>query len=984
MFPRIFALILFVLGCSAAELRAEDAGAHRADRVLVKYKEGQAPPGDGRPHGTVIKRLGKLGIEVIRVTDGSSVATVLGTYRADASVKYAQPDFVRTVQALANDPGVPEEDAWHLNNDGRELGVVGADIKAASAWDIRHDAPGVIVAVLDTGIRYTHEDLAANMWRNVDEIPADGLDNDANGIIDDYHGANLINETGAPMDDEGHGTFVAGLIGAVGNNGVGVTGVCWDVSLMAVKVLDGVGSGSDSTIIEGMEYARAEGADIINASLGIFSDPSPAMQDAVDALEVDGVVLVVAAGNSSFDNDYDLNLTEFPSSFANSNVISVAATTRNDLLSTFSSYGWRSVDLGAPGVLLPSTDSESDSAYDTGSGTSFSAPLVAGAMALLRAHLPDATTLELINRLLRSVDPQPGLAGRCTTGGRLNLRRALEGGAVAPVNDAFANAVVLGSDVYFSGSAVTAACTTEPGEPSVGSNGKTAWFEWTAPYTGRVVVRALPRRQSVGSAAFDSLITAYLGTSLESLQRIGGNLASGSPAETFTFEAAFRQTYYFRLEGSAASDGISAFAGRYELAPDGFGPFTYFSLESIGAGSVTPAKLLGDSVQRRGAKMKLTAKPASNYILFGWVDPRIKDREASVLSREPNFTYTIPQSGIGYVQAVFVFNPFRELAGTYNGLVSPETGGASGFWTMKLGATGAFTATLLLDGQRHQVKGTLRSDRKFQTTLKRGQLTVEFKLSGERRITGAVTDRGAGFTLLAEAGGQSLETNPALQAGTYTVQLVNQSGTLGSPEGSGYGLLTVSRAGSVRFSGALGDGRKASQGAWLFRTGHFPLYFAPYKRGGSLAGLVNFVSTSDSDLNGTADWTKNPDARDKTYPAGFAGVVVRVQGARYAFPQASERIIPLANTSPNAVLEINGGGMGALSFPLTIDQNNGVSSNGDVQMTIYTSTGEFAALIPYQNSYRVVRGMVSRAAGFGLGYCLNGSQSAAVTLRSPD
>jgi hypothetical protein len=464
------------------------------------------------------------------------------------------------------------------------------------------------------------------------------------------------------------------------------------------------------------------------------------------------------------------------------------------------------------------------------------------------------------------------------------------------------------------------------------------------------------------------------------------NVFGASATDFLTFDATFRQTYYFRVEGTTGSPGISAFAGRFELSPEGFGPFTYLSVESVGAGGVVPAKLLGDTIQRRGTTVTLKAKPAANYILYGWVDPRIKDLDAAVLSREPTFRYKIPDIGIGYVQAVFMFNPFRELAGTYNGLVTPETTAASGFWTLKLGATGAFTATLLLDGNAYKLKGILRSDRSFRTFVKRkggGQMEVEFKLNSERRITGTITSGGSGFTLLAEAGDQSDRTNPAPQAGFYSVQLVTESGSSGAPEGTGYGFVSISRAGSVRLSGALGDGRKASQGTTLFRTGHWPLYIAPYKKGGSLAGLVTLAETEDTDLNGSATWHKNADPKDKVYPLGFTGVNVTVQGSRYVMPLPSERIIPLANTSPNAVLQVVGGGMGMLEFPLTIDQNNFVSSNDGVQMVIYTDTGEFAAFIPYQNGYRILQGMVSRKTGIGLGYCLNGSQSAAVVLRSP-
>ena len=164
------------------------------------------------------------------------------------------------------------------------------------------DASGVIIAVNDTGVHYTHEDLAANMWVNPGEIPADGIDNDGNGIIDDVHGFNSINNTGNPLDDNGHGTHVAGIIGAVGNNGIGVTGVAWNVELMALKFLSADGSGTLSDIIECIDYARVNGADIMNNSWG-GGGFSNSLRNAIERAQDSGIIFVVAAGNETNNND---------------------------------------------------------------------------------------------------------------------------------------------------------------------------------------------------------------------------------------------------------------------------------------------------------------------------------------------------------------------------------------------------------------------------------------------------------------------------------------------------------------------------------------------------------------------------------------------------------------------------------------------------------------------------------------------------------
>jgi subtilisin family serine protease len=986
----VFLAFVIWLSCSvsAQYQAAVDHPKARTDRIIVKFKPDAAPVGDQRPHGRVIRRFPALGVEVIQLDGTATVAQALSAYRADARVVYAQADHIRVKHAVPNDPGAEEGDSWHLFNDGRELGKARADISAQEAWSIRHDAENVVVAVLDTGIRHTHEDLAANMWTNAGELSGQlGVDDDGNGVVDDIYGANLINNTGAAMDDEGHGTFIAGLIGAVGNNGKGVTGVCWRVKLMAVKVLDAAGGGSDSDIIAGMEYARQNGAKIINASLGRVGAPSPAMNDAVTALQNSEVILVVAAGNSSSDNDFDPEVSSYPASVSHPNVVTVASSSRNDLLATFSNFGWRNVDIAAPGVQVPSTSSESDTAYDVESGTSISAPLVAGALALIKAHAPGSTTLEQIQRLLNSVDPVPALAGKVSSGGRLNVARALAGTAVAPINDAFVRAIDLGNDISFAGTGVTRAASTEPGERHTGNfqfPRRSLWFKWTAPFTGRIRVIPTPARDSISPP----IVTVYgAGDSLGQLPFLATNAPfGGANTQPFFFEAVFGQTFFISLENGQNEGTDAGFYGIFDEAPDGYEGYTLLSVDSVGAGTIIPAKLLGDTIQKRSKTVTLRAKPAPGYILHSWVDPS-KMGEEAILSRDP--TYTFPLNGVAVkaVTAVFDFSPFRMLQGRYHGLVTADsTGAAEAFFILDLNSAGSFSATLRLGMKAYRFKGTLRSDREFTLSIPRpgdSPIEVQFELASERRITGKIT-AGSTFSLLAEAGDFDMRRNPTLSAGTYTVLLPVSSSLPNQPEGAGYGFVTVSPAGNLRFGGALGDGKKVSQGVGLYRIGHWPVFLSPYKAGGSLAGLVAFdESKATTDLTGSLDWSKAPSDREKIYGGGFSGVKIALEGSRYRAPVPGERLLALGPGPGNASIVLAGAGA-FKTFSITIDGENRVAPTTDLNLAIFTSTGEFAANFRFDGEQQVsvFRGMVSQKANKGAGYFLRNGQSGKVDLQA--
>ncbi|HXT39119.1 MAG TPA: S8 family serine peptidase, partial [Candidatus Angelobacter sp.] len=410
----------------------------RPDRILVKPKPGADLENLNAAFGNKVHRFfsGIGGLEVVELPPGTAVAAVLAAYQRSGLVEYAEPDYL--VQALSepNDFNYANGDLWNLKNLGQYGGVPGADIDAPNGWSIQNTASNIIVAVIDTGVRYTHQDLAANMWINPGESGKDALgvnrgsnalDDDGDGYIDDVHGINAILGTGDPNDDYGHGTHVSGTIGGVGNNSVGVAGVAWRVQIMACKFLDATGQGSISDAIECIDYARKKGAKIINASWGGYTFTSTALYDAINSARGAGIVFVAACGNDNNNNDAN---PLYPASYYLDNIIAVAATDRTDTKAWFSNYGATTVELGAPGSPIFSCWNGSDSDYRYLDGTSMAAPHVVGACALLMAHYPGDTYQQIIRRVLSSTDPLPSLAGNTVTGGRLNLYKALVGAGI--------------------------------------------------------------------------------------------------------------------------------------------------------------------------------------------------------------------------------------------------------------------------------------------------------------------------------------------------------------------------------------------------------------------------------------------------------------------------------------------------------------------------------------------------------------------------
>jgi subtilisin family serine protease len=369
--------------------------------------------------GRIDERLRLVDGAVVTAKDGTGTAELAEELDDAGAVSYVEPNYVLHAARLPNDPNFGV--LWGLHNTGQLGGTPGADVNAPSAWDVLTGGP-TTVAVIDSGVDYTHPDLAANMWTNPDD-PANGSDDDGDGFVDDVHGADFLDDDSDPSDDAGHGTHLAGVIGALGDNGIGVAGVNWNVRLLAARFLNDAGEGNTADAAKAIDYALAKGARVINASWG-SSSFSWTLYNAVKRAGDNGALFIAAAGNEGRNADA---VPDYPAAFSLPNVISVTALDRHDRLPGYANYGAQSVDVGAPGDQIYSTvpPSVSASGYALFSGTSMAAPYVSGAAALYLSVFPSASTTQVKSVLLGSVDPVAALSGKSVSGGRLDVGKAL-------------------------------------------------------------------------------------------------------------------------------------------------------------------------------------------------------------------------------------------------------------------------------------------------------------------------------------------------------------------------------------------------------------------------------------------------------------------------------------------------------------------------------------------------------------------------------
>ncbi|HEU4869932.1 MAG TPA: S8 family peptidase [Pyrinomonadaceae bacterium] len=417
------------------EIALSETRSFGSPEVLVKFKSGVSDEAIGaltaRMHDRIEDRIENAdGVEAIDDLDNADPASIVAEYSKLPEVEYAEPNYeIKLEEESAGplEPVLPHdpqfENQWALSNSGQKGGKKGADISATLAWATTTGSDKLVVAVLDTGVDYTHEDLAANMWTRPDSLPPY---HDAElGTIDDVNGFNAIDNASDPMDDNGHGTHCAGIIGAEGENDLGIAGVNWKVQIMPLKFMGAGGSGTTKDAIEAINYVinrKKAGVNvrIISASWG-STQRSRALETVIRKAYENDILFVAAAGNSSVDND---RTPHFPSSYDVPNVISVAALDRHDQLASFSNFGAKSVAIAAPGVDILSTWLGNE--YEEKSGTSMATPVVSGVAALMLAENPRMSVDELRKKLLASTDPIVALKGKTVTGGRINAAKALE------------------------------------------------------------------------------------------------------------------------------------------------------------------------------------------------------------------------------------------------------------------------------------------------------------------------------------------------------------------------------------------------------------------------------------------------------------------------------------------------------------------------------------------------------------------------------
>jgi subtilisin family serine protease len=424
---------------------ADETEDGNAAEVLVRFKQGtsvEAIESIAKSHNDEVNDEIEAvkGLAVIEDEDGLDALAVAEEYRRLPEVEYAEPNYdiklepeignvshydssaqltERLLNNAPNDPMFAQQ--WALNNAGQGGGKAGADISALRAWEKTKGSDKVIVAVLDSGVDYTHTDLINNIWVRPPDLAA--YTDEELGEFDDVHGFSAIGDDD-PMDQNGHGTHCAGIVGAEGDNDEGIAGINWKVEIMPLKFMSANGSGTTADAIECINYVinrKRAGVNVrvISASWG-STMKSKALEDAIRKAGDEGILFVAASGNSSADSDKS---PHYPAGYDLPNIISVAALKRNDELASFSNYGAKSVHVAAPGAEILSTWLKGS--YEEHSGTSMATPLVAGEAALILSVDPGLSVKELRERIFKSVDKLDSLNGKVATGGRINAAKAV-------------------------------------------------------------------------------------------------------------------------------------------------------------------------------------------------------------------------------------------------------------------------------------------------------------------------------------------------------------------------------------------------------------------------------------------------------------------------------------------------------------------------------------------------------------------------------
>lgn len=373
--------------------------------------------------GTVLKKLkGFSNAVLLQRSQVETKKSALSFLNKNIHVAYAEPNFIYLLNKDANDPYMYR--LWGLDNQGQfdpggQTGIPGNDLNIKKAWDITTGSKEVLVAVVDSGVDYTNAEIKNNVWQNeIEKNGKVGIDDDGNGYIDDIYGYDFVNQDSDPQDDSGHGTHVAGTIAAEGNNGIGISGVSWQASLMIIKAFDSKGHAELANLVEALDYATMMGAQLSNNSWG-GRENSQALFEAIQRTEKAGSIFVSSAGNSGTNND---RKDYYPSSYEIDNIISVAGHDNRGMLTRSSCFGKLSVDIAAPGKDILSI---TPFGLYSLTGTSMAAPHVSGAIILLLSQEPNLKPFEVRDRMILTAKKTKYLESKVVSGGMLDAHSLL-------------------------------------------------------------------------------------------------------------------------------------------------------------------------------------------------------------------------------------------------------------------------------------------------------------------------------------------------------------------------------------------------------------------------------------------------------------------------------------------------------------------------------------------------------------------------------
>ncbi|MEK7706813.1 MAG: S8 family serine peptidase, partial [Verrucomicrobiota bacterium] len=708
-------------------------------------------------------------VRVVGVPEASA-ASILAELQRDPTIEFAERDYLAEAAFVPNDPYVVAGSEWHLER-----------IQAPQAWNISFGSSNVVVAVLDSGINAAHPDLSDQTLPGYDFVWGD---ND-------------------PADDFGHGTAVAGVIAAAGNNFIGVAGVAFGSKILPVKVMDASGFAAYSTLAQGIRYAVDQGARVINLSLA-GSASSSTLQDAINYAWSNNVVIVAAAGNNG-------NSTpQYPA--ACEHVVAVSATEPDDTLASFSSTG-NHLALAAPGDNIFTTARDLANPYSAWSGTSFASPIIAAVAALIASANALLDNSQIVSVLEQTADDLGVVGPDASFGyGRVNAARAVSVASGIPID-------------------------TNPPPPPIPPTVNIA----TPTNNSQIVLGA-------SATVTVSAVAGSTNSAITSVQLFANGLALATfsaPPFSVNWKATTTGSYLLTAVATADSGLSSTSAPVVVQILTNPGPvFATLSLQTNGLGSVKPNLNGKQLVVSR--TYTVTARPGAGQVFAGW---------EGIASTSPTLSFMM-QPGLALV-AKFVPTPFNPVKGNYSGLVWNTNGvtpDSSGTFTLTVTTSGAFSSRVTVGGKRYSLRGLFDINGDATVTIPRSlssPLAVSLRVdlgNGTDEVYGTINDSGWVAALAGDRRVFNSQVNPAPQAGQRAF-LLERAESIASTAATG--LSKIATTGRASVGGALNDGRKFSVANTLAKNGDYPFYLSLSKGSEVMIGWLNFPAGSSNAAAGT-------------------------------------------------------------------------------------------------------------------------------------